>query len=186
MAPDSKLKHSDAQADDKSEFPVTSKSVDYKRFRFVSCPNASFAVDIATATFSVMDVACDILVTYEYYLQGRMRYFYSSIDIFALAQLTYAFLFTATYCKSVRVQERVWVFCAVLPVAQLYPVFAWLETLRIPQLAAILRAAGLRDTISEPMSTSDASTYSAPTTAEDANLLLAYICSPGTKRRQVS
>jgi hypothetical protein len=132
-------------------------------------------VDIATALFSVIVVVCDILVTYEYYLQGRMPYFYSSLAIFALAQLTYAFLFTATYCKSVRVQERVWVFCAVLPVAQLHPVFAWLETLRIPQLAAILRAAGLRDTTSEPMYTSDTSTYSAPATAEDGDSLLAYM-----------
>ena len=101
----------------------------------------SLAHDAATAAVSLTDVVLDVLVCLQFRRDGHARYFQCSVAIFAVAQVAYAFLFAAKHCRTVR-SKVVW-FALALPLSQLFPVFSWLETLRLPRLDAGLRRLGL-------------------------------------------
>lgn len=102
--------------------------------------------DILVILFSFSDIILDVLVCLEFYRQGHMLFFYLSLAIFLLAQLTYSFLFVATWGKHLSPLHQMLVFIIVVPVSQLVPVFTWVESLRLPRLDALLTAVGLRPT----------------------------------------
>ena len=45
--------------------------------------------DIFTAVVSVLDVITDIMVLVEFYILGRMEFFYASLTILIVAQIAY-------------------------------------------------------------------------------------------------
>jgi hypothetical protein len=102
--------------------------------------------DAWTVTSSVVDIATDMLVAVAFYQQGHMVFFYASVAVFAVAQLSYAFLFTGTWAAKRSVRGQVCVFLAVLPFGQLIPVFAWLESFRFAAIDQCLTALHLTPT----------------------------------------
>ena len=48
--------------------------------------------DAAICTFSVIDIVCDVCVTLQFYTNGHMMFFWISIFILSLAQISYAVL----------------------------------------------------------------------------------------------
>eukprot|EP00967_Tisochrysis_lutea_P121710 scaffold200764_cov39-Tisochrysis_lutea.AAC.1 len=95
---------------------------------------ASATHDLLTAAASVSDIVFDVLVTIQFYRDHLVVFCTVSIIIFAIAQAAYAFLFTSSYASHLKPSQRVLVFLAVLPIAQLIPVFAWIESLHWPGL----------------------------------------------------
>jgi hypothetical protein len=102
------------------------------------------AFDAMTASVSMADIVTDVLVGVEFYVGGHMGFFYSSLAIFVVAQLSYAFMFAASYAPPTRWGAQCLVFAGVLPLAQLVPIFTWLETLQLPPLVRAMRRVGLR------------------------------------------
>mmetsp|Transcript_58123 Transcript_58123/g.96366 ORF Transcript_58123/g.96366 Transcript_58123/m.96366 type:complete len:642 (-) Transcript_58123:108-2033(-) len=49
--------------------------------------------DVFTAIISLLDVITDLLVMYEFYVQGRMAFFYASLVILIVAQFAYCIAF---------------------------------------------------------------------------------------------
>eukprot|EP01083_Nonionella_stella_P136716 416171_1 len=78
----------------------------------------AYVYDIFTAIVSLLDVITDIIVLVEFYIMGRMAFFYASLTILIIAQLAYCIAFWykfrkafATYCLgSIG-------FCCLLPFA---------------------------------------------------------------------
>ena len=115
--------------------------------RAIKAETVSLAHDVMTAGFSVGDVALDVLVCMQFYATGDMSFFWASIIVFAAAQVTYAFLFTATFAEHRPVSGRLLVFACVLPLAQLIPVFTWIESCDVPRLHGAMRSLGLRPSL---------------------------------------
>lgn len=103
-------------------------------------------LDAFTVTVSVADIITDVLVLMEFRRLGHAAFFQLSAAVFALAQLSYAFLFAATFAGHRSAKFRSATFLAVLPLAQLVPLFAWLEALRLPAVDRRLEALGLQPT----------------------------------------
>lgn len=93
---------------------------------------------------SSTDIVTDVLVLYEFWQLGYMTYFWISLAIFAAAQTSYAFLFTASYASQKSVSHRIIVFFVVLPLSQLVPIFCWLEALQLPTVTRVVNRLGLR------------------------------------------
>ena len=110
--------------------------------------------DVVTIAASVVDVVADILVTIEFYNGGPAshHFFLASCGIFiaaqvvgspctalpvTLLQLCYAFLFVYTHAQHRGAPARVLTFLLVLPLAQLVPIFTWIESVN-PRLGSIL------------------------------------------------
>ena len=104
----------------------------------------SVAHDAFTALASVSDVIFDVLVVREFYQDGRTGFFLAGLAIFVLAQASYAFLFTATYASHARPAQRALCFVLAFPLAQLIPLFCYLETLELPWVQRFLTSFGLR------------------------------------------
>ena len=102
--------------------------------------------DAAVVGFSLADIATDILVALEFRADGHATLWTVSAAIFALAQLSYAFLFVFVFAREWSACGRLALFFAVLPVAQLVPFFTWFESFHWPALDARLREAGLKPT----------------------------------------
>jgi len=106
----------------------------------------SVCTDAFTIVASVADIATDLLVLREFRELGYSTFFAVSATIFVLAQMSYAFLFTASYAIHRSSWPRVVVFLMVLPLAQLVPLFTWVEAMHLPALDSVLRRLGLRPT----------------------------------------
>jgi len=102
--------------------------------------------DAFTVTFSLVDIMTDVLVCIEFYQNEHMIFFWCSIAIFCIAQLSYAFLFVGTWAADHRNTSKVFIFTAVLPFGQLIPVFIWLESFRIPWIDKCLTTLQLKPT----------------------------------------
>lgn len=102
--------------------------------------------DAWTVSSSIVDIFTDILVAIAFYQQGHMAFFYSSLAIFVVAQVSYAFLFTGTWAANHSMGRQLCVFFAVLPFGQLIPVFAWLESFRFAAIDRCLKALDLTPT----------------------------------------
>ncbi|KAK3279473.1 hypothetical protein CYMTET_12648 [Cymbomonas tetramitiformis] len=95
---------------------------------------------------SLADIVCDILVAIEFYNNGHRTFFFLSIVIFTLAQLSYSFLFVATYGRKLSNLFKALLFALVLPWSQLVPLFAWVESLHFAVVDTVVTAAGLTPT----------------------------------------
>jgi len=102
--------------------------------------------DAFTVSFSLLDIMTDVLVCIEFYQNDHMVFFWASIIIFCIAQLSYAFLFVGTWAAEHRNSSKIFIFLAVLPVGQLIPVFVWLESFRIPIIDTCLTKLQLKPT----------------------------------------
>lgn len=110
-------------------------------------------LDVVTVTMSVVDVGTDVLVAREYYMMGTKlgrRLFVASTAIFVMAQATYSLLFTSTYAKAkCGTLRRVVIFACVFPVAQLVPLFTWLESFHFSRVTSFVEWCGLEATTKE-------------------------------------
>jgi hypothetical protein len=102
--------------------------------------------DAWTVSSSILDIVTDVLVSIEFYRHGHLGFFWSSVAIFVAAQLAYAFLFTGTWASDHSIPGKLCVFAAVLPLGQLIPIFAWLESFRFEAVDACLEAFSLTPT----------------------------------------
>merc|ERR1740123_984429 len=85
--------------------------------------------DFSAAIISIIDVITDILVTYEFWKLGRKVYFGIAVSIFILAQFCYASLFTIAYGENLRRdRSRALCFMCIFPIAQIVPVFMWMDS----------------------------------------------------------
>lgn len=103
-----------------------------------------YAHDALTIAFSVSDIVLDILVTIKFAQDGHVGFFIASCCIFAVAQASYALIFTSSFASHLSDGKRLLVFLAALPLAQLIPLFSWVESLHWPSLALAMRAIGLQ------------------------------------------
>ena len=118
--------------------------------------------------FSFSDIILDVLVCLEFYRQGHMLFFYVSVAIFVLAQLTYSFLFVATWGKHLAPLHQISVFLIVVPFSQLVPIFTWVESFRLRWLDALLTDIGLQPT-GDPLMDIDGASD------DDQDMLWSYI-----------
>ena len=96
--------------------------------------------DFSAAIISIIDVITDVLVTYEFWLLGRKVYFGIAVGIFILAQFCYAMLFTIAYGENLRRdRSRALCFMCIFPIAQIVPVFLWLDSLNIAAVKKLLK-----------------------------------------------
>lgn len=107
------------------------------------------ADDAFTIGVSIADIATDVVVLVQFQQMGYQACFIASMAIFAIAQVSYAFLFAASFASHRSPMARVAVFLAVLPLAQLVPVFTWLEAMRVPRIDRLLRRLGLEPSSSQ-------------------------------------
>lgn len=105
---------------------------------------ASCTHDLLTAVASVSDIVFDVLVAVQFYRDHHLVFCTLSIIIFAIAQAAYAFLFTSAYASHLSIAKRLLVFVAVLPIAQITPVFSWIESLHWPALQRLMLRMDLR------------------------------------------
>lgn len=105
------------------------------------------ANDLFQVTTSVLDIVLDLIVLLQFY-EGKMWiFFYSSLTIFAVAQLCYAFLFVATWARGTEsILKRVAVFFLVLPFGQLVPLFTWIESFHFVYIDKFITYIGLKPT----------------------------------------
>ena len=104
--------------------------------------------DAWTVSSSVVDIVADVAVTTQFYRMGEAArpFFHGSLLIFCTAQLTYAFLFAATWAKNLGARARAATFALALPVAQLVPLFAYAESFHLRGVDRCLRRLGLTPT----------------------------------------
>eukprot|EP01084_Bolivina_argentea_P259958 438851_1 len=77
----------------------------------------SITYDIFTATISVLDVITDIVIMAEFYIYGRMPFFYSSLAIIIIAQLAYCIAFWWKYADIYSFCNSLCIFMVTLPFA---------------------------------------------------------------------
>jgi len=101
--------------------------------------------DLITVGSSVADVILDVMVTIEFYKMGDKGWPYclGCLIIFGIANCTYAFLFAATWARPHSPLGRMLVFVMVLPVAQLVPVFVWVESFHFEMIDSALQCLGM-------------------------------------------
>lgn len=58
--------------------------------------NLDIVYDIGNCAFSIFDIICDLLVAYNFYKNGHYIFFYVSVSIFILAQITYSVIFSVS------------------------------------------------------------------------------------------
>jgi hypothetical protein len=114
---------------------------------------ASLAHDALTAAASLADMVTDVLVLREFYANGLTGFFAASTTILALAQCSFAFLFTAEYTHGRTPLMKVLVFLCVLPFAQLVPIVTYVTaTFSVRRWDRCLKRYGLeREQISRPI-----------------------------------
>jgi len=89
----------------------------------------------------------DVLVLRAFAEHENPVFFRLSLAVFVMAQIAYAFLFTATLGRGhTTVTGFVATFLLVLPFSQLVPVFAWLESFHFAHVDAAIKRLGLRPT----------------------------------------
>lgn len=111
----------------------------------------SVLVDAVTVSLSVADIITDMLVLAQFRRQGHDWFFWVSFGIFALAQISYAFLFAGLLATGRTPGARARIFVAVLPFAQLVPVFAWLEALHFAPIDRVVVRLGLTPTAAKDL-----------------------------------
>lgn len=102
--------------------------------------------DIIVVIFSLVDIVLDLLVCKQFYETNRMTYFYISIVIFFIAQLSYSFLFVATWGKNLTPGYKMLTFFLILPFGQFVPFFTWIESFHFNSLDVFIKWTGLTPT----------------------------------------
>jgi hypothetical protein len=103
--------------------------------------------DIIQVSSSVADVIIDILVLFEFQQTGKTTFFYLSIAVFFLAQITYALLFTYRYGWNLKkTHQRFICFCCAFIFGQLFPLFTFIESFNIKRINTWIRWLGLTPT----------------------------------------
>ena len=153
MAPDERAPASSTRAGADGAGPREPARAGWSRGEVLSALH-----DAWTVSSSVVDIVADVAVTTQFYRMGeRARpFFYGSLLIFCTAQLTYAFLFAATWAKQLGVRGRVATFVLALPFAQLVPLFAFAESFHIGSVDRALRRLGLTPTADPSEALADA------------------------------
>ena len=105
--------------------------------------------DALTVVASAADQITDLLVLYQFYVDGLDTFFILSLCIILLAQLTFAFTFTIERAE-VRGdtwrahRRRIVIFVCVFPLAHLVPILAYLtSTFELPRLQRLLKRFGV-------------------------------------------
>jgi len=101
------------------------------------------AFDAITAAVSAADIVTDVLVALEFYRGGYYGFLGVSLAVFVAAQLSYAFMFAANYAPSDSACKQLLAFSLVLPLAQLVPMFTWIESLHFPGVTRTMSDLGL-------------------------------------------
>jgi hypothetical protein len=96
-----------------------------------------------TVTVSVVDVVTDFLVLIEMHDREYWGCFVTSLIIFLLAHVSYAMMFVCMYANKKDLLCQVAVFVAVLPLAQVVPLFTWLEAFKCRPVNRLLDLLGL-------------------------------------------
>ena len=104
---------------------------------------ADLSFDLVTAGVSLADIVTDILVARAFYLEDHFAFFVVAAALLVVAQLSYAFMFAATYAGKRRPAGQLAVFLCALPFGQLVPIFTWIESLQLAPLTRAMRAAKL-------------------------------------------
>mmetsp|Transcript_12460 Transcript_12460/g.23924 ORF Transcript_12460/g.23924 Transcript_12460/m.23924 type:complete len:709 (+) Transcript_12460:90-2216(+) len=102
--------------------------------------------DLFTVVLSHVDIVTDVLVAWQFYKAEKFTFFWGSVIIFCVAQMSYAFLFTATWGKEWSPIGMVVVYLLVLPFGQFVPFFTWLESFHFTCLDKLITKLGLRPT----------------------------------------
>lgn len=111
--------------------------------------------DIIVVIFSLVDIVLDLLVCKQFYMTGRMTFFYISVIIFFIAQLSYSFLFVATWGKNLNPGYKMLTFLLILPFGQLVPFFTWIESFHFTNLDNFIKWTGLTPTSESEESTNN-------------------------------
>ncbi|ETO10478.1 hypothetical protein RFI_26898 [Reticulomyxa filosa] len=93
---------------------------------------------------SVVDVVTDIMVTFQFYQNGRMTFFWISLCILLLAQVCYSMLFTLFYADHWSTRWRMVAFACIFPLGQFVPLFMWLDSFKLKFVSKILKSMGLQ------------------------------------------
>jgi hypothetical protein len=108
---------------------------------------ASLTYDVVQIVSSMADVILDVVVAVEFYRSGFYGLFIAQATVFAFANLTYAFIFTATWGRELTsATKKSLVFWCVMPVAQLLPLFTYLESFHFAEVDAMILNLGLSPT----------------------------------------
>jgi hypothetical protein len=124
---------------------LTTSALSHKRMKFFQFLDFLLN-DVIVVIFSVVDIALDLLVCKQFYLQERMTFFYLSVAIFVIAQLSYSFLFVATWGKKLSPSAKICTFLLVLPFGQFVPFFTWVEAFHWSFLDQFIKDSGLTPT----------------------------------------
>jgi len=104
----------------------------------------SYFYDFSAAFLSIVDVTTDALVTREFYQDGKMFFFVFSLCIMMVAHLAFAFLFIALYCGHTwSEKQRVLLWFAMMPLAQMVPIFIWVHSFEFQWFTKMLEFLGL-------------------------------------------
>jgi hypothetical protein len=166
------------EGESKTEQPATdapATTAGTNASRTIKCPSMlnvlDFIInDIMVVVFSIADIVFDVLVCRQFYLEGRMVFFYISVVIFFVAQLTYSFLFTAAWGRKLSAPAKTLTFFLVMPFGQFVPFFTWIEAFRFPRLDHFIKALGL-----EPTAAVDSNEANVDGEGEGGDMLWSYI-----------
>eukprot|EP01084_Bolivina_argentea_P251667 422159_1 len=95
--------------------------------------------DILISAFSIVDIICDICVAYEFYKQEKYVFFYISLVIFILAQISYASIMTISMESTKSNQSfrqtfisHFLIFIISFPLGQFVPLFLMIQDIFSP------------------------------------------------------
>lgn len=125
--------------------------------------------DIIVVIFSLVDIILDLLVCQQFYITGRMTFFYISIVIFLIAQLSYSFLFVATWGKTLSPGYKILTFLLILPFGQFVPFFTWIESFHFNKLDEFIKWIGLIPTSESEETINNQHHNTTTTTTTDGN-----------------
>ena len=89
--------------------------------------------DVIGLFIALSDVITDYIVTYQYYQDGHMIYFWIACGIFAVAQTTYAGMFIMTVPRTDSICLRFIIFLFYFPFAATLSMFWWLQAVGLFQ-----------------------------------------------------
>lgn len=110
---------------------------------------ANLLYDLFCAAVNVSDVASDIVICVQFYLQDQLVFFWLCIAIFAIAQICYSVLFTALYGTKYRdthakkVRAACLCFLCILPFGQVVPLIVWIGAFKFKWFDKICECLGL-------------------------------------------
>ncbi len=88
----------------------------------------SLLYDTLTVCISLADLSTDIIVLYQFYINDRMPFFWTSLVIIILAQLSYCFAFVLRFAESKASEDQVFIFFASIPISPFIALIIYLTS----------------------------------------------------------